>query len=79
VISPREGENILDGLQLREAYTLLREGEVEAAICLVNILRISQHLENEVLRFYDESGLSSVKVPILEQRLSPKLEGGQSR
>jgi hypothetical protein len=27
-----------------------------------------------VLRFYDQSGLSSGKVPIIEQRLSAKLE-----
>jgi hypothetical protein len=40
----------------------------------VNTLRITPHLENEVLRFFDEAGLSSGKVPILEQRLSAKLE-----
>jgi hypothetical protein len=63
-----------NGLRLKEAYALLREGKVEAAICLVNTLRISPRLENEVLRFFDEAGLSSGKVPILEQRLSAKLE-----
>jgi hypothetical protein len=71
---PREGGDRLDGLRLKEAYALLREGEVEAAICLVNTLRISQQLEKEVLMFYDEAGLSSGKLPILEQRLSAKLE-----
>jgi hypothetical protein len=71
---PREGGDRLDGLRLKEAYALLREGKVEAAICLVNSLRISPRLENEVLRFFDEAGLSSGKVPILEQRLSAKLE-----
>jgi chromosome segregation ATPase len=71
---PSEGGDRLDGLRLKEAYALLREGKVEAAICLVNSLRISQRLENEVLRFFDEAGLSSGKVPILEQRLSAKLE-----
>jgi hypothetical protein len=71
---PREGGDRLDGLTLKEAYALLREGKVEAAICLVNTLRISPRLENEVLRFFDEAGLSSGKVPILEQRLSAKLE-----
>jgi hypothetical protein len=68
---PREGG---DKLRLKEAYALLREGKVEAAICLVNSLRISPRLENEVLRFFDEAGLSSGKVPILEQKLSAKLE-----
>jgi hypothetical protein len=71
---PREGGDRLDGLRLKEAYALLREGDVEAAICLVNTLRISPRLEKEVLRFFDEAGLSSGKVPILEQRLSAKLE-----
>jgi hypothetical protein len=71
---PRDGEDRLDGLRLKEAYALLREGEVDAAICLVNTLQLSPRLELEVLRFYDEAGLSSVKVPILEQRLSAKLE-----
>jgi hypothetical protein len=71
---PREGGERLDGLRLREAYALLREGEVEAAICLVNTLRISPRLEKEVLRFYDEAGLSNGRVPILEQRLNAKLE-----
>jgi hypothetical protein len=72
--SPREGGDRLDGLRLREAYALLREGKVEAADCLVNTLRISPCLEKEVLRFYDEAGLSSGKVAILEQKLSAKLE-----
>jgi hypothetical protein len=71
---PREGGDRLDGLRLKEAYALLREGEVDAAICLVNTLHISPRLENEVLRFFDEAGMSSGKVPILEQRLSAKLE-----
>jgi hypothetical protein len=71
---PREGGDKLDGLRLKEAYALLREGKVEAAICLVNTLSISPRLENEVLRFYDEAGLSSGKVPILEQKLSLKLK-----
>jgi hypothetical protein len=71
---PREGGDRLDGLRLKEAKALLREGKVEAAICLVNSLRISPSLENEVLRFFDEAGLSSGKVLILEQRLSAKLE-----
>jgi hypothetical protein len=71
---PSEGGDRLDGLRLKEAYALLREGEVEAAICLVNTLRITPHLEKEVLRFFDEAGLSSGKVPILKQRLSAKLE-----
>jgi hypothetical protein len=71
---PREGGDSLDGLRLKEAYALLREGKVEAAICLVNTMRISPRLENEVLRFFDEAGLSSGKVPILEQKLSAKLE-----
>jgi hypothetical protein len=71
---PREGGDRLDGLRLKEAYALLREGKVEAAICLVNTLRISPRLENEVLRFFNEAGLSSGKVPILEQKLRAKLE-----
>jgi hypothetical protein len=71
---PSEGRDGLDGLRLKEAYALLREGEVEAAICLVNTLRITPHLEKEVLRFFDEAGLSSGKVPILELSLSAKLE-----
>jgi hypothetical protein len=71
---PWEGGDRLDGLRLKEAYALLKEGKVEAAICLVNTLRISPRLENEVLRFFDEAGLSRGKVPILEQRLSAKLE-----
>jgi hypothetical protein len=71
---PREGGDRLDGLRLKEAYALLREGEVEAAICLVNTLHITPPLEKEVLRFFDQAGLSSGKVPILEQRLSAKLE-----
>jgi hypothetical protein len=72
--SPSEGGDRLDGLRLSEAYALLREGSAEAAIGLVNTLRVSPCLEKEVLRFYDEAGLSSGKVPILEQRLSAKLE-----
>jgi hypothetical protein len=71
---PSEGGDTLDRLRLKEAYALLREGKVEEAICFVNTLRISPRLENEVLRFFDEAGLSSGKVPILEQRLSAKLE-----
>jgi hypothetical protein len=71
---PSEGGDRLDGLRLKEAYTLVREGEVEAAICLVNTLHITPHLEKEVLRFFDDAGLSSGKVPILEQKLSAKLE-----
>jgi hypothetical protein len=71
---PSEGGDRLEGLRLKEAYALLREGEVDEAICLVNTLRISPHLEKEVLRFYDEAGLNSGKVPILEQRLSAKLQ-----
>jgi hypothetical protein len=71
---PSEGGDRLDGLRLKEAYALLREGEVEAAHCLINTLRISPRLEKDVLRFYDEAGLSSGKVPILEQRLNAKLE-----
>jgi hypothetical protein len=71
---PREGGDRLDGLRLKEAYALLREGDVKAAISLVNTLRINPHLEKEVLSFYDEAGLSSGKVPILERRLSAKLE-----
>jgi hypothetical protein len=71
---PSEGGDRLDGLRLKEAYALLREGEVDAAICLVNTLHITPHLEKEVLRFFDEAGLSSGKVPILEQRLSAKLK-----
>jgi DNA repair exonuclease SbcCD ATPase subunit len=71
---PREGGDRLNGLRLKEAFALLKEGEVEAANCLVSTLRISPHLEKEVGRFYDEAGLSSRKVVILEQRLSAKLE-----
>jgi hypothetical protein len=71
---PREERDKLDGLRLKEAYSLLREGEVEAANCLVDTLRISPLLEKEVLRFYDEAGLSSGKVTFLEQKLTAKLE-----
>jgi hypothetical protein len=71
---PREGGDRLDGLRLKEAYALLREGEVDAAICLVKTLRISPRLNIGVQRFYDEAALSSGKVDILEQRLSAKLE-----
>jgi hypothetical protein len=71
---PREGGDRLDGLRLKEAFALLREGKVEVAICIVNTLRISWRLENEMLRFFDEAGLSSEKVAILEQKLSAKLE-----
>jgi hypothetical protein len=70
---PREGGDKLDGLRLKEAYALLREGRVEAANCIVSTLRMSSSLENEVQRFYDEASLSIGKVPILEQRLSAKL------
>jgi hypothetical protein len=35
---------------------------------------MSSSLKKEVLRFYDEAGLNSGKVVILEQRLSAKLE-----
>jgi hypothetical protein len=69
-----EGGDRLDGLRLKEAYALLREGEAEAAICLVNTLRMTSHLEREVLRFFDEAGWSSGKLRFLEQRLSAKLE-----
>jgi hypothetical protein len=58
---PRKGGHRLDGLRLKEAYALLREGEVETAICLVKTLSISPRLEVEVLRFYDEAGLSEVR------------------
>jgi hypothetical protein len=70
----REDGGRQGGLRLQEAYALLREGEVEEAIYLVKSLRISPRLEKKVLKFYDEAGQSSGKVPILEQRLSAKLE-----
>jgi hypothetical protein len=70
----REVGDRLDGLRLKEAYVLLREGEVDKAKCLVNTLRISLRLEMEVLRFYDRAGFSSGKVPILKRRLKAKLE-----
>jgi hypothetical protein len=73
-IGPIEDGDRLVGLRLREAYALLREGKVEAATSLVSTLRISPRWEREVLRFYDEAGLSSGMVPILEHRLSAKLE-----
>jgi hypothetical protein len=53
---PSEGGVRLDELRLKEAYALLREGEVEATLCLVNTLHISPRLEKEALRFYDEAG-----------------------
>jgi chromosome segregation ATPase len=71
---PSEGGDRLDGLRLKEAYALLREGEVEAANCIVNTLRMSPSLEKEVLRFYDEAGLSIEKVPTLEQKLGARLQ-----
>jgi hypothetical protein len=71
---PSEGGNRLDELRLKEAYALLKEGEVEAALCLVNTMHISPRLEKEVLRFYEEARLNGGKVPILEQKLSAKLE-----
>jgi hypothetical protein len=71
---PREGGDRLDGLRLKEAYALLREGEVEAATSIVNALRMNSSLEKEVMRFNVEVGLSSGKMPILKQRLSAKLE-----
>jgi hypothetical protein len=66
------GGDRLDGLRLKEAYALLKEGNIEADICLVNTL--SPRFEKEVLMFYDETGLSSGKEAILEQRLNAKLE-----
>jgi hypothetical protein len=69
---PRQGGDRLDGLRLKEAYALLKEGKTEAANCIANTLGLS--LEKEVQRFYDEAGLSSGKVPILEQRLNAKLK-----
>jgi hypothetical protein len=71
---PRDEAGRLDGLRLKEAYALLREDKVGAAIDLVSTLRLNPHLEQEVLRFFDEAGISSGKVPILEQRLRAKLE-----
>jgi hypothetical protein len=53
--SPREGRDRLDGLRLREAYALLREGEVGAAIRLVHNLRSNPRLDKELVSFYDEA------------------------
>jgi hypothetical protein len=70
----RVGGDRLDGLRLKEAYALLRDEQVDRAICLVDTLHISPRLEEELLRFYDKAGLSSRNVPILEQNLNAKLE-----
>jgi hypothetical protein len=70
----RVGGDRLDGLRLKEAYALLRDEQVDKAICLVDTLDISPRLEEELLRFYDEAGLSSRNVPILEQKFYAKLE-----
>jgi hypothetical protein len=70
---PRECEDRLERLRLKEAYLRLREGDTEGAVSIVSSLHRSSCLD-EVLRFYDEAGLSSEKLPILEQRLSANLE-----
>jgi hypothetical protein len=70
----RVGGDRLDGLRLKEAYALLRDEQVDKAICLVDTLDISPRLEEELLRFYDKAGLSSRNVPILEQKFYAKLE-----
>jgi hypothetical protein len=70
---PREYEDRLQRLRLKEAYLRLREGDAGGAVRIVNSLYRSSCLD-EVLRFYDEASLSSEKLPILQQRLSTNLE-----
>jgi hypothetical protein len=67
-------EGKLEALKLVEAYLLLREGDVEAAVSLVSALQESQHLENEILKFYEEANWGSGRLSILKHKLRTSLE-----
>jgi hypothetical protein len=67
-------EDKLDRLRLKEAYQLLREGDTKAAVSLVSSLHSSQHLEEEVLKFYEEAGWVRGKVKMLKHKLSTSVE-----
>jgi hypothetical protein len=73
---PREEgvEHKLDALRLKEAYLLLRERDIEAALSLVSTLHNTPHLEEEVLKFYEEADWGSGRVLILKHKLSTSVE-----
>jgi hypothetical protein len=73
VMEAHPRDDRLERLKLKAAYVRLRAGDGAGAVRLVNSLHKSSCLD-EVLRFYDEAGLSSEKLPLLEQRLSASLE-----
>jgi hypothetical protein len=73
---PREEgvEDRLNALRLKEAYQRLREGDVEAAVSLVSSLQETPHLEEEVLKFYEEANWGRGKLKILKHKLNTSLE-----
>jgi hypothetical protein len=73
-----EVEHFIDGLQLKEAYLRLREGDSKAAINLVSTLHSSPSLEGKVLEFYEAAGYSNGKVAFLKQKLGTALEAVSS-
>jgi hypothetical protein len=75
-VQPRAGEveGRLDRLSLKEVYLRLREGDTQTAVTLVRALHNSPHLEQELLRFYEEAGCSHGKFAFLKQKLVLCLE-----
>jgi hypothetical protein len=67
-------EDKLEALKLKEAYLRLREGDIETAASIVSTLHKNPHLEEEVLKFYEEAGMPSAKLTILKHRLGASLE-----
>jgi hypothetical protein len=70
----KEAEDKFGSLRLKEANLLLREGDAKAAVSLVSSLHSSQHLEEEVLKFYEETGWVRGKVKMLKHKLSTSVE-----
>jgi hypothetical protein len=70
----KEVDDKLGSLRLKEANLLLREGDVEIAVSVVSSLHSSQHLDEEVLKFYEEAGLLRGKVKMLKHKLSTSVE-----
>jgi hypothetical protein len=70
----KEVEDLLDGLQLKEAYLRLKEGDSKTAVSLVSTLHSSPSLADKVLEFYEEASCSNGKVTVLRQKLGAALE-----
>jgi hypothetical protein len=59
---------------MKEAYQLLREGYAKSSVSLVSTLQNKPHLEEEVLKFYEEAGWGRGKVSMLKHELSNSME-----